>query len=273
LHGGKEHLEKCLPPELWERRTEMYVDPYFNHESVSASLIWDGKTGAEIKRPASLEGAVRLSRGKIRKLVSDGLIIEYGKRLDKVIDDGSTITAYFADGSTATGSMLIGCDGGHSKIREYIVGSEAAKGFDTDYTMMNTWARMPAETALALRAVHPIISQSINTDNKYGNLVAILDKPSKDAPPETWKFQVYAGWKGKPRKADLDTPEKALKHFKMILAQQAEPFKSVSKAFKDSDVVPVDAGWNFKPIGDFNWDNHGGKITIAGDAAHSSKYI
>jgi 2-polyprenyl-6-methoxyphenol hydroxylase-like FAD-dependent oxidoreductase len=33
--------------------------------------------------------------------------------------------------------------------------------------------------------------------------------------------------------------------------------------------LPVDDGWNFNPIGDFTWDNHGGKVTLAGDAAHS----
>ena len=249
----------------------MYVDPFFEYETISASLIWDGKTGAEIKRPPSLEGAVRVSRGKIRKLLSQGLNIEYGKRLDSVIHDGETITAHFTDGSTATGSVLIGCDGGHSKTREYIVGPKAAKGFDTDYTMMNTWTRLPAETALALRAKHPIISQSINADTRWGNLIAILDKATEDASPETWKFQVYSGWKGHPRKADLDTPEKALRHFKMVLEQQAEPFKSVSAAFKDGDIVPVDSGWNFAPKTDLAWDNHGGRVTIAGDAAHSSK--
>jgi 2-polyprenyl-6-methoxyphenol hydroxylase-like FAD-dependent oxidoreductase len=271
LHWGKPYLEKCLPQELYARRAEMYVDPLFEYETVSASLISDGETGKEIKRPPSLEGAVRVSRGKIRRLFSQSLNIEYGKRLDKIIHDENTITAHFADGSTATGSILIGCDGGHSKTHEYIIGPKAAKGFGTDYTMMNTWKRLPAEKALALRAKHPIISQSINTDTPWGNLIAILDKPSEGSPPEKWKFQVYSGWRRHPRKADLDMPEKSLAHFKMVLEQQAEPFKSVSATFKEGDVVPVDAGWNFAPRKEFAWDNPGGRVTIAGDAAHSSK--
>lgn len=167
LYWGKPYLEKCLPPELYTRRAGMYVDPVFDHETVSASLIWDGKTGKEIKRPPSLEGVVKVSRGKIRRLLSQGLTIEYGKRLDEIIHDGKAITAHFADGSTAAGSVLVGCDGGHSKTREHIVGAKAAQGFDTVYTMMNTWKRLPAETALALRSKHPIISQSINIDTPW----------------------------------------------------------------------------------------------------------
>ena len=37
-------------------------------------------------------------------------------------------------------------------------------------------------------------------------------------------------------------------------------------ALKDDEVVPVDAGAQFSP---YHWDNRGGRITLAGDAAHA----
>ena len=90
------------------------------------------------------------------------------------------------------------------------------------------------------------------------------------APPATWKYQVYAGWLGHPRKADLDTDEKALEHFRNVLGNQAEPYKSVAEAFKEGTKVPVDEGACFAPSLDLEWNNHGGRLVIAGDAAHSS---
>lgn len=249
----------------------MWVDPFFDYDAPghSASLLWNAKTGAELKRPDAVKGTVRASRRKIRALLSQGLKIECGKRLARLEDCGDGMKVYFEDGTTAVGSMAVGCDGGKSRVREFVIGKEAAKGFDSDYTMINTWATLPAPVARGLRAKHPILSQALHPEVQVGALIATLDVPSPDASPEHWKFQIYSGWKGEPRKADLDTNEKAMEHFKRIFEQIAEPFYSVGKSLPSDLILPVDDGWNFEPNGDFEWDNHGGKVTLAGDAAHS----
>lgn len=269
LHWGQEYMQKCLPEDLWKRRAEMWVDPWDDYESHSASLIWNGKTGEEIMRPSAVKGTVRVSRRKVRVFLSQGLDIEYSKRLVEVTTQDDKVMAHFEDGTSATGSLLIGCDGGRSKVREYVVGPDAAKGFDSDYTMINTWTTLPAETALALRAKHPIISQAVHPDNQAGGLIATLDVPYKEAPPEEWKFQVYMGWKGGPRKADLKTSEMTMQRLKKNYGMLSEPFRSVGEAISDTHYLPVDDGWNFKPTGDFEWNNHNGKVALAGDAAHS----
>ncbi|XBS70912.1 FAD-dependent urate hydroxylase HpxO [Acerihabitans sp. KWT182] len=45
-----------------------------------------------------------------------------GKRLVKVEDDGQEVIAWFEDGSKARGDLLIGADGAHSVVREYVLG-------------------------------------------------------------------------------------------------------------------------------------------------------
>jgi 2-polyprenyl-6-methoxyphenol hydroxylase-like FAD-dependent oxidoreductase len=271
LHWGQEYLRRCLDEELWARRAEMWVDPFYDYDRQgnTASLMWDAKSGEELVRPAAVRGTVRVSRRKVRVLLSQGLRIEYGKRLVRVEERGDGVTAYFEDGTNARGSMLVGCDGGKSKVREFVVGEKEARGFDSDYTMINTWSTLPADVAKALRTKHPIISQAMHPDVQVGGLVATLDVPTRNSLPEEWKFQIYSGWKGEPRKADLNTNKKAMAHFKRIFEQIAEPFCSVGKALTEDHTLPVDDGWNFKPTGDFGWDNHGGKVTLAGDAAHS----
>jgi len=270
LHWGQAYLRRCLPDDLWERRAAMAVDPWFDGaQACGPGVLWDAKTGAELLRPKAVDGTVRVSRAKARRVLSPGLNVVCGKRVVAVEDVDEEVRVRFEDGSEARGSVVVGCDGAKSKVREFVVGEEAAKGFDSDYTMINTWTTLPADVALRLREKHPILSQAIHPDLQVGALIATLDIPSPEAPPEDWKFQVYTGWKGRPRKADLDTNEKAMKHVKAIFEQIAEPFYSVGKSLPDDLVLPVDDGWNFKPIGNFEWNNHGGKVVLVGDAAHS----
>lgn len=52
--------------------------------------------------------------------------VQFGKRLEKVEQDEHGVTAYFTDGSTATGDMMIAADGARSVVREHVI------GFQTD---------------------------------------------------------------------------------------------------------------------------------------------
>jgi 2-polyprenyl-6-methoxyphenol hydroxylase-like FAD-dependent oxidoreductase len=54
------------------------------------------------------------------RLREEGVAVEYGKRLTTVKETSSGVTARFADGSTATGDVLIGADGILSTVRTLI---------------------------------------------------------------------------------------------------------------------------------------------------------
>lgn len=49
-----------------------------------------------------------------------GIVTEYGKRLTALEQDGEQVTARFADGTTASGDILVGADGIHSAVRPAI---------------------------------------------------------------------------------------------------------------------------------------------------------
>lgn len=55
--------------------------------------------------------------------------IGFGMRMVGIEDGGETVTAHFADGSTATGDLLIGADGAKSLTREYVVGAPADRRY------------------------------------------------------------------------------------------------------------------------------------------------
>jgi 2-polyprenyl-6-methoxyphenol hydroxylase-like FAD-dependent oxidoreductase len=73
-------------------------------------------------------------------------------------DSENTVTAHFDDDTLETGNMVLGCDGSKSKVREFVVGTEAAKQEELDLTMINfAGGKYTAEQAVRNRQFHPII--------------------------------------------------------------------------------------------------------------------
>lgn len=73
----------------------------------------DGVTSQTMRR-ADLYGVLR------DRALADGLRISYGKQLVSGVDTGDGVVAAFADGATAHGDILVGCDGVHSATRALI---------------------------------------------------------------------------------------------------------------------------------------------------------
>jgi len=55
-----------------------------------------------------------------------GAPVKWGKNLKDVKQEGEKVTAFFADGSTDEGDLLIGCDGLHSNVRDALFGKTPA---------------------------------------------------------------------------------------------------------------------------------------------------
>ncbi|KGT91649.1 monooxygenase [Erwinia typographi] len=55
--------------------------------------------------------------------------VQFGKRVARVEQDDSGVTAYFEDGSEAHGDLLIACDGTHSVVRKYVLGRSVERRY------------------------------------------------------------------------------------------------------------------------------------------------
>lgn len=85
--------------------------------------------------------------------------------------------------------------------------------------------------------------------------------------PATWKFQNYIGWWGPPYAQDLQDMKKRVQYYKSFISSFCEPFRTAGLKLGDNDSIPIYPGQQWSP--DMPWDNYGGRVTLAGDAAHS----
>ncbi|KAK4543969.1 hypothetical protein LTR36_004743 [Oleoguttula mirabilis] len=255
LHWGTEYLGRVLPDHMQKRIKEPRVDP--SYEMIDPIPYINGDTGEVLARVPT-DVITRVSRKKLRRFLTEGegLSIEYGKTLQSMKAQGDCVTVAFKDGSQAEGNMVIGCDGSRSRVREYLVGAEAAKLEEIGLTMINyVGSGYTAEQAQLLRSYHPIVQLS-------------LDIPDPEVTTE-WLFQVYTSWWGPPFAADLQEPAARLAFVKGRMSQFCEPYRTAFTAISDDALLPIYAGQQWAPPTAAAWDNRGGKVTLAGDAAHS----
>jgi 2-polyprenyl-6-methoxyphenol hydroxylase-like FAD-dependent oxidoreductase len=93
---------------------------------------------------------------------------QYGKVLRTVtFESDHGVTIAFEDGTTATGGNLVGEDGAKSSIRKILLGQEKSAGQPTPYLMTNLSTKYPADQALFVRQLHPIMAYSIHPDGIF----------------------------------------------------------------------------------------------------------
>ncbi|MEV7603685.1 NAD(P)/FAD-dependent oxidoreductase [Kitasatospora sp. NPDC089797] len=117
---GNRALKDCLPPQLFDTflatcaRTPLYFNVLTEKKKRTAAI--------RLRGDADLINSERsVSRQTLRQLLLTGLedITHFGKELTHYEQrpDGS-VTAFFADGSSATGDVLVAADGAHSAVRK-----------------------------------------------------------------------------------------------------------------------------------------------------------
>lgn len=268
LHWAAPTLQSMIPESLFSRIQSTQVDPHTKTKEVEKLRFINGKTG-EIMGQAEIERFYRLKRSKIRALLSEGIDIQWGKSISNIIYSNDLVTAYFTDGTKDTGSILVGADGPHSSTREILVGIERAKCTPIDYAATMCFNKLPRDQALFLRSDphHPLFQCAPNPAGTFAWL-GLHDAPDSD--PETWTFFHYISFHEPRDVISKKTPAEHIAHQKELAKEYADPFKSAVEWLSDDSTTAWYGKMQHWDPGDCNhrWDNKGGRITLAGDAAH-----
>lgn len=173
-------FEKLLPEEIINDLPKAICNPYLDFNSeVECLPCYNGITG-DLLFKSPLPGSRRVSRKRLREVLSQGLDIKWGKKLDKISissDDsqpGDILTDLkvqlaFVDGHTEQVDYVLGADGASSKVRQLLLGEKAAQpqrsGFMfatgiTDYH--------DAKKVQAVVNAHPVAAITLGMDTVAG---------------------------------------------------------------------------------------------------------
>ncbi len=96
----------------------------------------------------------------------------------------------------------------------------------------------------------------------YADVPLVQDVPDPDD-PANWRFQVVTSWLGEPDDSLDDAGRLAqVKEKGSVLC---EPYRSAVLWMPDDTKITYDGIAYWVPV---PWDNHDGRVTLAGDAAH-----
>jgi FAD-dependent urate hydroxylase len=208
------------------------------------SALSDGTVSRTVKR-ADLYRALR------EQAIRGGVHIEYGKRLADAENTGDAVLARFADGTTATGDLLIGADGLRSRTREIIAPHAPGARYSG---LLNTGG----------------YARGVSVDAEPGMMNAIFGRRCFFAYTAHPNGEVW--WVANPARATEPTPAE-------LAAITPEEWRAnLTDQFRRDRGPAVDiiaateeifAGWNTYDVPKVpTW--HRNRMIIVGDAAHAT---
>ncbi|KAJ6006717.1 hypothetical protein N7451_004661 [Penicillium sp. IBT 35674x] len=246
LHWSIQHIEACLPPKIFEQLKSAETNPWEEQDPAEAGSIpvVNGRTGELLAR-VPMPHPKRIVRGKLRNLFRNDIDVQFGYTLTDLQVNEEGVTAIFNKGEkTVKGAVLIGTDGARSAVRDHLVDTKTGQLDKANIMILNAYPTFTEEQALFIRS-------------KVADLVDIQK-------PETWVFQFTLSiWTDEPPPA---SDEERRHLFGSYLSTYCEPYRSVAAWLAEDIYI---SGESFHYWGNITpWDNHAGKVTLAGDAAH-----
>ena len=201
-------------------------------------------------------GPHTLKRATLYRVLHDeaarrGITIEHGKRLTGTEQTPDGVTAHFADGSSATGDLLIGADGIHSLTRT-LIDAGAPQPRHTGQITVCGYARGGRPDAMPAVGTYRMI---------YGKRAFLGCTRAPDG--ETWWFANTPG--GELTKEQLARPAAEWRdHIAGLFAADDSPAAETVRATGENIVASNAYDLASTPV----W--HRGRTVVLGDAAHAA---
>ncbi|RDW83672.1 FAD-dependent oxidoreductase [Aspergillus mulundensis] len=274
LHWGASALESLMPEAMWSRIQSVQVDPSTPTTESDCIKFLNGATG-EVLTTIPAQKFYRLRRRKLRHLLAEGLDIRFNHKITGIdyTGDGGTATAYFEGQEKITASLIVGADGARSTVRDLLLGPKNGSIRTVPYCATWIQAKYTAEQARFLRTFHPLYIAAINPAGFF-SFFGLHD--ASDPDPASWTFFFYISWHSPfdEQEATKDwSNAQRLAQVKEFASHFTDPWRSAFEWLPDDQEVWYMSLTDFDPgLEEHRWDNHNGRVTLAGDAAHAMTY-
>ncbi|KAF7559029.1 hypothetical protein G7046_g5126 [Stylonectria norvegica] len=275
LHWSLEELRDLLPSDLVRRLPSTYVDRVAVEKGLWSTFpffdISTGELKAETPK-ASESQRIRVTRENLRGLLSTGIDIKWEKRLSDVSSTADLATATFDDGSTATGRLLVACDGGQSQVRRILF--PALDLYKIPVRVLGVKLHLSPEQFKPIQALDPFFLQGTASENDTFVYISVLDAPGNNERSSdkyvcqmcvSWPYR--AGFFNNPAVTEIpDTNEERLLLIQSFAKTWAEPFSTLAQSISSDELIKDLAPQDFPPPLDFR--SHG-RTVLMGDALHA----
>ena len=182
---GNRALKECLPPQLFDTyvATCAHTPAHFNvlTQSMRVTATFETRDGVD-----DVNSERSVSRSTLRQVLFTGMddVVHYGKDFTRYTQNADgTVTAHFADGTSATGDLLVAADGARSAVRRQFLPQARLK--DTGITALATKTALTPETrALLSDEVLDGLSLIFGTKGMIGMLHVMEFKWDADGKPK-----------------------------------------------------------------------------------------
>lgn len=262
-----------LPPDVVDRIKSCQVDaeiaakdsgafPFLNLEDASVKFnIPSGKRW-------------RVNREDMRRALMEGIEqnIHWGKQVDRVSSSEAgddSVQVFCTDGSSYDTSVVVGVDGTNSAMRKILLpDTYSPSQLPFRFTGVKTLLR-PEQMAF-LQSLGPLVFQGCHPTTRTFMWFSKLDTPKTspgNAENPMYTVQINLSWPFECAADEVeDTDAARLANMKSRAEPFASPIRAVIEGIPDDTIVTEVklADWEC-----LEWDNKGGSITLAGDAAHA----
>jgi 2-polyprenyl-6-methoxyphenol hydroxylase-like FAD-dependent oxidoreductase len=201
--------------------------------------------------------------------------VHWGKRVDGVDVRGDGVRLIFGDDQNGkelegekdcvTGKLVVGIEGSRSTIRRFLR-PDAYRNEQLPVRFTGVAVDLTGEEVAPLRAMDPLLFQGCHPSTGVFFWFSILETPATN-PGELYRVQVNMSWRVESAEDEVaESDEGRLANMKKR-AMGFAPFlfEAVQRIPDGSPVLEITlADWECLP-----WDNRGGRVSLAGDAAHA----
>ncbi|KAM3477988.1 hypothetical protein MY8738_006195 [Beauveria namnaoensis] len=260
VHWAMPIFQRLVPEDILQDLGDALCNPHLQFDAEVETLpCYNGVTGKLLFRSPT-PGARRVSRRRLRALLARDVDIRWGSSLRKITQLENGIRANLENGTSIDADYLFGADGTTSRVRELLVGAEAAQPQGSGFlfaTGINQFEE--AEKTGVIVNKHPVAALMMGTGSVGGigvvSVKKLLDK-------STWTTFWVKIWRGEP--IDL-RGRAALDHVRKRTAPLRDEFQLAIDWTRDDSHVSVNEMKYWVPVA---WNNLDGRATLAGDAAH-----
>ncbi|CAG7919155.1 unnamed protein product [Penicillium olsonii] len=233
LHWSLPALRELLPKHLVDRFPETFVNKEASARGDTGRFqFFDLKSGNALYDIPAAE-RIRVSRVRLRDLLTTGVDIQWGKTLQNIESSADTITAHFEDGTAHTGRLLVACDGSRSRTREILYPDTQMNQLPVQLIGASTL--YTAEEMGGAESIDPFIFQGSHPDSNVFLFFSFLDTPSnfENSSQDRYHCQIIVSWADSQGIAVPEANAERIALIKNLTENWSEPFRSLVQKLPD----------------------------------------